>query len=84
MKDGAVYTVPALPVEVVDSTGAGDAFCGVFAACLQAGKTWLQALHHASVGASLSCLGLGAQGSTPSIDDITAHLNQVAAPSKIS
>jgi ribokinase len=30
----AVWRVPAVPVEVVDPTGAGDAFCGGFAAAL--------------------------------------------------
>lgn len=83
-KDGAVYQVDALPVEAVDTTGAGDAFCGIFAACLQTGKTWIEALHRASVGASLSCLGLGAQGSTPSMDDVMESLGKVRAPQKIS
>ncbi len=81
-KDGAVYTVGALGIEPVDTTGAGDAFCGIFATCLQSGHSWLEAWHRASVGASLSCLGLGAQGSTPTIDDITAALDKVQAPRK--
>src|SRR5690606_15992962 len=34
---GAVYAVPTLPVEAVDATGAGDTFCGIFAACLLRG-----------------------------------------------
>jgi ribokinase len=82
-KAGEVYRVDALPVDPVDTTGAGDAFCGIFAACLQQGKTWLESLHRASVGASLSCLGLGAQGSTPSMDDINAQLSNVATPKKV-
>lgn len=82
-KDGAVYAVGALGIEPVDTTGAGDAFCGIFATCLQAGHNWLQSWHRASVGASLSCLGLGAQGSTPTIDDIDASLDKVPAPRKV-
>jgi len=83
-RDGAVYTVGALAVDVVDTTGAGDAFCGIFAACLQKGHDWIDALHRASVGASLSCLGMGAQSDTPSLDDIATQLDHVPPPQKIS
>lgn len=82
-RDGEIYTVGALPVDVVDTTGAGDAFCGIFAACLQKGHEWLDALHRASIGASLSCLGMGAQSGTPSLDDIAAQLDHVPPPQKI-
>lgn len=75
-----VYIVPALPIEVVDSTGAGDAFCGIFAACLQAGHDWLKAMHYASVGAGLSCLGLGAQDGMPFMEDIEKNLGKALPP----
>jgi ribokinase len=71
-KAGALYGQPALPVEVVDTTGAGDAFCGIFAAGLLNGLPWKEALHRASAGASLSCLGLGAQAGMPFTEDIDA------------
>jgi ribokinase len=73
----------ALAVDVVDSTGAGDAFCGIFAACLQAGKIWTEALHKASVGASLSCLGLGAQAGMPFMDDIDSAMHRVPEAKKL-
>lgn len=79
-----VFKQSPMPVEVVDTTGAGDTFCGVFAACLHAGHNWLSALHHASVGASLSCLGLGAQSGIPFIEDIQKSLATVPGPQKIS
>lgn len=82
-KDGAVYKVASLPIEVVDTTGAGDAFCGIFAACLDAGDDWLVALHHAAVGSSLSCLGLGAQSGIPYMEEIKAGLAKVAPPARI-
>lgn len=78
-----LYHAAALDIEPVDTTGAGDAFCGIFAACLQDGRTWLDALHRASIGASLSCLGLGAQGSAPTMEDIEEHVATLAAPKKI-
>ena len=79
-----VYTVGALPVDVVDTTGAGDAFCGIFAACLQKEHSWLEAFHYASIGTSMSCLGMGAQSGTPSLDDIAAQLGNVLPPQKIT
>jgi ribokinase len=78
-----IYHIDALKIEPVDTTGAGDAFCGIFAACLQAGHDWLTALHYASVGASLSCLGLGAQDGTPFLEDIEKNLSKISPPQKI-
>lgn len=75
-----LYMVPAMQVEVVDSTGAGDAFCGIFAACLQQGFDWLKAMHYASVGAGLSCLGLGAQDGMPFMEDIIKNLSKAKPP----
>jgi ribokinase len=78
-----LYNISAMKVDVIDTTGAGDAFCGIFAACLQAGHNWLKALHYASVGASLSCLGLGAQDGIPFMDAIEDNLKNAAEPQKI-
>lgn len=83
VKGNETWHVEALPVEVVDTTGAGDAYCGIFAAFLQKGMGWIDALHRAGVGASLSCLGLGAQAGMPSLEEIEAHLPKVHAPKKI-
>jgi ribokinase len=79
-----VWLQPALGVEVVDTTGAGDAFCGIFAACLQAEKTWLEALRFASAGASLSCLGLGAQAGMPFMEDIESALGRLDPARKMA
>jgi ribokinase len=83
VKNGDTYVVGTLPVEAVDTTGAGDAFCGIFAACLQEGHDWLKAMHHAGVGAALSCLGMGAQESMPFMEDIQQNIAKVAPPRKI-
>jgi ribokinase len=78
-----VFSIGALDVEVVDTTGAGDAFCGIFAAAILAGHSSLVALHRASVGAGLSCMAMGAQESTPSKDDIEANLSRLKQAEKI-
>jgi len=51
---------PAMPV--VDTTGAGDAFAGVFLAARLAGMDAKAAFRSAVAGASLSVTALGAQG----------------------
>jgi len=79
----ALYTVPALPVEAVDTTGAGDAFCGIFAAGLQSGHDWLKALRYASVGAGISCLGLGAQDGVPFLEDIEKNIGRISPPQRV-
>ena len=78
-----VFRIGALDVDVVDTTGAGDAFCGIFAAAILAGHSSLVALHRASVGAGLSCMGLGAQDSMPNKDDIDARMKDLAQAEKI-
>lgn len=82
--DGAVATGPdgtfragSLKIEPVDTTGAGDAFVGVLAAALDQGNDLPSALRHASVGAGLACLGLGAQTSQPSAADIQTRLDEI-------
>jgi ribokinase len=76
-RDG-VWTVDALPIAPVDTTGAGDAFVGVLAAALDRGQALEDALHRASVAAGLACLTLGAQTSLPSRAAIDGALARLA------
>jgi ribokinase len=57
--------VPALPVDVVDTTGAGDTFCGVLAAFLDEGADMPAAMRMAAIAGSLACTKEGAQPSFP-------------------
>ena len=50
---------PAIPVPVVDLTGAGDAFCGGFLAGFAASGDWLEAGAHGTVSASFAIGGIG-------------------------
>jgi len=87
VKGNDTYVVGTLKIDAVDTTGAGDTFCGIFAAGLQAGHDWLKAMHYAGVGAALSCLGLGAQEDMPFMEDIEKHISRVpppAPPRKVS
>jgi ribokinase len=64
-RDGSRHHAPSLPVEVVDSTGAGDAFTGAFAAALAEGLGIEAALRRGVVAGALACRVLGAVPSLP-------------------
>jgi len=65
---------PAFPVESVDTVGAGDCFCGVFAASLAAGMPVFLALRRASAAAAISTTRRGAQDSMPMAVEIDVFL----------
>ena len=65
LRDGTKIEVPALAIEPVDTTGAGDTFVGVLAAALDLGSTLKTALRRASAAAGLACLARGAQTAMP-------------------
>lgn len=62
---GGVLKVPALPINPVDTTGAGDTFVGVLAAALDSGASLELGLRRASAAAGLACLARGAQAAMP-------------------
>lgn len=66
--------VPALAVEPIDTTGAGDAFAGGLAAALDGGHDMVGALRRASVTGALACTALGAQGAQPTASALKAAL----------
>ena len=77
---GGGHRLAALPVEPVDTTGAGDAFAGVLAAALDRGHALPAALARASVAAALACTRIGAQTSQPGAAEIAACLGELPAP----
>ncbi len=56
---------PAWPVDVVDTTAAGDCFAGVLAHRLDLGETLRQAVWRAAAAAALCCTRAGSQASLP-------------------
>jgi ribokinase len=77
LTDGTTIMVPALTIDPVDTTGAGDTFAGVFAAGLDAGLPLDLALRRASVGAALACLAVGAQAAMPGRAAIDAGVSRL-------
>ncbi|WP_394752441.1 carbohydrate kinase family protein [Crenothrix sp.] len=57
---------PAFSVNVVDTTGAGDAFHGAFAAAIALEMEWDEVLRYASAAGALCCTKAGARLGLPS------------------
>lgn len=58
-------TIAAHPIQVVDTTAAGDCFTGVLAAALDRGLAMPAAMARASVAAGLCCSQAGSQNTLP-------------------
>lgn len=71
---------PAFTVTPVDTTGAGDTFCGTLVAHLGRGDTLAQAMRTASAAAALACTANGAQSSIPSALEVDTFLRQQPMP----
>jgi ribokinase len=72
VEDGRVAHVPAVPVRPVDTTAAGDAFCGGLADALAGGASLQEAARRAVRVAAAACLRPGAQASLPTPADLEA------------
>jgi sugar/nucleoside kinase (ribokinase family) len=67
-----LHRVPAYRVPVIDTTGAGDVFHGVFAYGLALGKPFEDNLRFASAAAALCCRALGGRGGLGTRDEVEA------------
>jgi len=65
---------PAFKVDAVDTTAAGDAFNGAFAAQLAAGANESDAAIFASAAAAISVTRAGAQAAMPTRDEVEAFI----------
>lgn len=65
-RGGEEGAMAAFEVDAIDSTGAGDAFHGAYAAGLAEGLAWLPLLRWASAAGALCCQTLGARPGLPS------------------
>ena len=73
--DGTAEHLPAVPATVRDTTGAGDTFNGVLAACLARGRVLRDAVVAANAAAAVSVARLGARAGMPTAGEL-----DVAAP----
>ncbi|MDR7069897.1 ribokinase [Pseudoxanthomonas japonensis] len=78
-----LFLQPAFPVDAVDTTAAGDTFCGALTARLSEHAGLADALRFASAASALACTRLGAQASIPARTDVDAWLaTQVDDPAR--
>ncbi|MBI1327135.1 MAG: ribokinase [Alphaproteobacteria bacterium] len=83
---GEAYGISAYPLtkeQIVDTTGAGDCYCGTLAAALHERKTLGEAMRLATVASALSCKTAGAQTSYPYIDDVVKEAETIKLPEKV-
>jgi ribokinase len=66
--------IPAFKVDAVDTTAAGDTFCGTFAVAQAEEKSLKDSLLFASAAAAISVTRMGAQPSAPTRDEIDKFL----------
>ena len=71
---GEDFFQAAFQVAAIDTTGAGDTFCGVLVAALSQGRNLHQALRLARAAGALACTELGAQSSIPTRAEVDAFL----------
>lgn len=75
------FVQAAFSVNAVDTTGAGDTFCGVLTAALARGDDITLAMCQASAAGALACTTAGAQSSIPSAGVVATFLASQATPS---
>jgi len=70
----SVVTMPSFAVQAVDTTAAGDVFCGALSVALLEGRSFHEAARFASAASAICVTQLGAQPSAPSREAIDAFL----------
>ncbi len=66
--------LPGFMVEAVDTTAAGDVYCGNLAVALAEGKSVFEAANFASAASAISVTRLGAQPSAPQLQETVEFL----------
>lgn len=75
--DGKGLQIEALKLgdAAIDTTGAGDCFCGTFTACLHEKKPLTDALKMATIASGLACKKQGTQDAYPYLEEINEMLD---------
>jgi len=73
------FHTPAFPVEVIDTTGAGDVFHGAYIVGLLRGWSLQQTALFSTAVSALKCTQLGGRAGIPSFDAVMAFLHERGA-----
>lgn len=78
--DGKGFKIPSMDLgdAKLDTTGAGDCFCGTFTACIHEKKPLVTALRMATIASGLSCLKTGTQEAYPYLGEIEEVMESFA------
>ncbi len=68
------FEIRAFTVDAIDTTAAGDTFCGAIAAEIGKGHNWQEALIFASAASAICVTKMGAQPSIPSEQEVNTFL----------
>lgn len=68
--------IPAFEVEAVDTTAAGDTFCGALVAGLSQGKDLIEAVKFATAASAICVTRMGAQPSIPTRDEVIKFIGK--------
>ena len=79
VRSGTVLRIPGHKVDVIDTTGAGDCFCGYLAAGLARGDDLATAAIEANVAGSIAVQALGAAASIPDRSAVLERLQRCSA-----
>ncbi len=79
--NGSFLVQPACEITPIDTTAAGDTFCGGLVAALSQGLSMRQALQLAGAAGALACTRLGAQSSIPKMAEVADFLARQSAAS---
>jgi ribokinase len=75
-KGNELQLIPSFSVETLDSTAAGDTFCGALAAELSRGNSWGDAIKFATAASAICVTRMGAQPSIPTEKEVREFLNK--------
>ena len=76
LKDRNIYMPAMDKLDVLDSTGAGDAFAGCFLACLMKGMDYEKALAMATVNGAYACTVIGGLGGVATFEELEAFAKE--------
>lgn len=76
MEDDTIISQPIFKVKAVDTTGAGDTFCGYFLACLTKGLNAGDCLKYASAASAIAVSKSGAAVSIPFMAEVNNFLGE--------
>ena len=68
------HYIPAFPVNVLDTVGAGDAFVGAYAVAIAQGRTLIEALKFGNAVGALATTKPGAQTGSPTAEEVQQFL----------